>query len=424
MEGGVDLEAVEFATRQTMLRCGAIVLKHLLTEEDGSSIERGCECGGTYLDSKRVEKTLRTVVGDVRVERTYRRCNKCRNWRVPEDEVLDVINTGLSPGVRRMMAKSGALVCFDKARDMIKELAGLDVTDKEVERVSEAVGADIALREEKEMTAVMADESPIPEASPDTLYIAADGTGVPVLRRETAGRKGKSEDGIARTREAKLGAIFTQSSDKRDKEGKILRDENSTSYAGKIENCEEFGPRLYAEAFRRGWEKARRKVFIADGAPWLWNLADQYFPGATQIVDYYHAAGHLSDLAKLLYPSDEIGRKRWLKPLMDSLWKGNIDKLLNELRLLKLRGAKKEKVDNAVEYFEKNKTRMRYEEFRGEGYFIGSGVVEAGCKSVIGSRLKQSGMHWSVRGANSIIALRCCIESGRFEDYWAQRRRA
>ena len=408
------------AAKDVMLRCGAIMLEHLLDEEDGVSLDRSCPCGGKFTNKKRTGKNLQTVLGEVRVERTYQRCNKCGENRFAEDVVLDVENTKFSPGLRRMMAKTGAQVCFDKARDMIWYLAGLRVTDKEVERVAEAAGADIAGRVEEEMAAVMADEVPIPDGAPASLYIAADGTGVPVLRRETKGRKGKAADGIARTREVKLGAIFTQTTF--DDKGNPIREPHSTTYVGKIESADSFGPRLYAEAFQRGFEKAERVVFIADGAPWLWNIADEYFPGATQIVDYYHAAEHIGDLARMLHPDDEVGRLRWRKRLTKALLKGKVEKVLIELGALRVRGKKKEAVEKAIAYFEKNKERMRYGRFRQENLFIGSGVVEAGCKSLIGARLKQSGMHWTVRGANSIIALRCCVESGYFENYWESRR--
>ena len=420
--GTFDLEALETAVKDVALKCGTIIIGNLLKQGDVKALDRGCSCGGFFLDKKRVEKTMLTVMGDVRFMRTHQRCNRCGNWRIAEDILLDVEKTGFSPGVRRMMAKTGAELCFDKARDMIRELAGINVTDKDVERVAEAIGGEIAGREEEEMVLAMADALDASEETPSTLYIAADGTGVPVLKKETEGRKGKAADGIARTREAKLGAIFTQTG--KDEKGKPVRDPDSTTYVGKIESAENFGQRLYAEAEHRGLRAARTVVFIGDGAPWLWNLADLHFGKAIQVLDFYHASEHLVIIAKFLHPEDEIGRKRWLKQLCENLWNGKFDEVILSLRSLKMGGKKKDELDNTISYFEKNRHRMRYDEFRRLGLFVGSGVIEAGCKSLIGQRLKQSGMHWSVRGANSIIALRCCIESGRFEDYWESRRAA
>ena len=420
--GGFDLESLELFTRDVMHRLGAMILEKLLEHEDGDSNPEGCDCGGRFLDKKREGKTLRTLLGEIRVTRTIQRCNGCGAWRVPEDMVLDVVKTGFSPGLRRLMSKVGAEVCFDKGRDFLFDLAGVRVTDKDVERVSESLGADISIREDEKTELAMQGQGEDCAESVDKLYITADGTGVPVLRRETEGRRGKGEDGIARSREAKLGAVFTQSTV--DDKGNPVREADSTTYVGKIENVESFGERLYAEAVRRGLNKAKKVTVIGDGAPWVWNLADLHFPGAIQIVDFYHAAEHLGNLARLLYSDDDSRRKAWYKRMRRKLKKGKVSVIISELGCLKLRGKKKDEVAKAIGYFQKNRGRMRYGRFRGQGLFIGSGVVEAGCKSVIGKRLKQSGMHWSVRGANSIIALRCSLESGDFEDYWEKRRAA
>lgn len=405
-----------------MHRCGAIVIERLLEHEDGQSLGSACECGGTYRDKNRRGKKIRTVLGQGRLSRTIQQCDHCGKWRVPADIVLDVERTGFSPGIRRMMAKTGSMVSFDRARDLLLDLAGVRVTDKEVERVAEAVGADIQASHAAETDRTMQGRSPQTTESPKTLYLAADGTGVPVLRKETEGRKGKAADGIARTREVKLGAVFTQTGV--DEKGNPTRDENSTTYIGQIQNAEAFGESLFAEAKNRGSGNAETLVVLGDGAPWIWNLADSYYPRAVQIVDYYHAREHLCNLAKIVFPGDEEKRKSWIESLTERLKVGDIEAIIARLERMACAGKKGEAIRKEIGYFEKNKHRMRYHEFRQKGLFIGSGVIEAGCKSIIGQRLKQSGMHWSVRGANSIIALRCCIESGRFEEYWENRRAA
>ena len=165
---------------------------------------------------------------------------------------------------------------------------------------------------------------------------------------------------------------------------------------------------------------------MGDGAEWIWNLADQHFPGAVQIVDLYHARQHLWDLARKLYPNDTAGQKAWIKIHQKRLLdKGKIEKLVLSLRSIESTNADVlDKIRTEADYFERNAERMRYPKFRRQHLFVGSGVIEAGCKTVIGSRLKQSGMFWTVRGANSIIALRCCHLNGRFEDYWERRRAA
>jgi hypothetical protein len=227
----------------------------------------------------------------------------------------------------------------------------------------------------------------------------------------------------AHTREVKLGCVFTQTG--YDQEGFAIRDPDSTTYTGAIETAEEFGQRLYAEACRRGWSRARKKVVLGDGAEWIWNLADLHFPGAIHIVDLFHARQHLWDLARLLYPGEDAHQRQWILRHPPKLDDGKIEKLASYLGSLETSSSELgETIRKAAAYFQRNAQRMRYPEFRLQHLFVGSGVIEAGCKTVIGSRLKQSGMFWTVRGANAIIALRCCRLSNRFEDYWETRRAA
>ena len=236
------------------------------------------------------------------------------------------------------------------------------------------------------------------------LYVLMDGTGVPVVKKETAGRKGKNDGQPAHTREVKLGCVFTQAG--WDSEGYAIRDADSTTYTGAIETAAEFGPRLYREAWNRGWDHAEKKVVIGDGAEWIRNLAQEYFPSSVQIVDLYHAREHLSGLARKLHPNDPGIQKVWLEVHQDALLdEGKIEELVAALRLIDSTNPDLlEKVRIEADYFETNKERMRYPEFRAQHLFVGSGVIEAGCKTVIGSRLKRSGMFWTVRGANAIIA--------------------
>ena len=183
---------------------------------------------------------------------------------------------------------------------------------------------------------------------------------------------------------------------------------------------------VYVEAWNRGWSRAENRVVIGDGAEWIWNLAEQHFPRAVQIVDLYRARQHLWDLARRLYTNDAVSQKDWMKVhqkrLLDN---GKIEKLVAALHSLSSSNPEViERIRTEAGYFERNAERMRYPKFRRQHLFVGSGVMEAGCKTVIGSRHKQSGMFWTVRGANAILALRCCHLNGRFADYWEARRAA
>lgn len=321
-----------------------------------------------------------------------------------------------------MQAVVGQEAPFDQGRQQMELLAGLEVTTKAVERTAEAVGEDIATREQQEIQRALQLDLPMVVGEPvPFFYVQMDGTGVPVVQKETLGRPGKTDGQPAHTREVKLGCVFTQT--KWNEEGYPIRDPDATTYVGAIETAEEFGRRLYVEAWKRGWSRAEKKVVMGDGAEWIWNLAAQHFPGAEQIVDLYHARQHLWELARKLFPNDEVKQKRWILVQQNRLDKGKIEKLVDALRSSESANPEvADKLRTEADYFERNAERMRYPEFRRQHLFVGSGVIEAGCKTVIGSRCKQSGMFWTVRGANAIIALRCCQLNGRFEDYWEARR--
>ena len=203
-----------------------------------------------------------------------------------------------------MLALVGQEAPFDHGRQHMKLLAGLEVTTKAVERTAEAMGEDLATGEQQQIQRAVQLDLPLVAGKPiPILYVEMDGTGVPVVKKETVGRPGKTEGQPAHTREAKLGCVFTQT--KWDEEGYAIRDPDSTTYVGAIETAEEFGKRLYLETWNRGWSRAKQKVVLGDGAEWIWNLAEQHFPGAIQIVDLYHARQHLWELVRKLYPNDE-----------------------------------------------------------------------------------------------------------------------
>lgn len=412
------------ALRAAMLRAGSAALGQLLRIAEPEQDKRAvpCACGHQARYRERRAKILMSAVGKVELLRPYYLCPHCHQGQFPADAQLDVVDTGLSPGVRRMQAMVGQQAPFQEGRQLLQLLAGLELTAKSVERSAETIGEDIARRERDEIDRAMQLDLPIlfGEAVP-VLYVQMDGTGLPVVKRETSGRKGKDPSLPARTREAKLGCVFTQTG--WDKEGYAIRDPESTTYTGAIETAEDFGKRLYLEAWKRGWSRARKRVVIGDGAEWIWNLAHQHFPGAIEIVDLFHARQHLWDLARKLHPADEKQRHAWIgahqKRWLD---KGKIEKLVAALRAIQTADAElAEKLRTEAEYFERNAERMRYPAFRAQHLFVGSGVIEAGCKAVVGARLKRSGMFWTVRGANAILALRCCHLNRRFEDYWESR---
>lgn len=417
----MDLEAIETFVRESMHRAGAAALSHLLNVDSPEQRSIPCSCGQRAHYKEQRSKPMVTVVGRVEYERPYYVCAHCHRAPNPTDAALGVEREEFSPGVRRMMAVVGSEAAFDAGREQLELLAGLRVSTSSVKRQAEAIGAELVRLEQAEIQRSVQLQLPIPLGPPiPVLYVEIDGTGVPVVKKETAQRKGKQPGQPPHTREVKLGCVFTSAGV--DRENRPIRDAGSTTYTGAIENAEEFARRIYREAFQRGWARARIKVILGDGAIWIWNIAEDQFPGAILIVDFYHASEHLHTLSRWLFPADEKARRRWVSVAMYLLDSGEIESLVTMIRcLLAQHPELAEKLETEAQYFERNADKMRYPKFRAQGLFVGSGVIEAGCKTVIGSRLKQSGMFWTVEGANQIIALRCCRLSGKFEDFWEAR---
>ena len=376
-----------------------------------------CACGQMARYIERRVKTFQSVLGSVTLQRAYYHCDPCDSGFCPRDRALGLENSSLSPGVLRMVGQVGAVVSFQEGHELLHELAGVNVSAKQVERYAEGLGRGIADDERRVIEAE-------PPSAP-TMYLGVDGTGVPVRKQELVDRSGKQPDGSAKTREAKLVTVWT--AERRDDEGQPTRDPGSISYSAAIESAatrdtdmqpSEFVARVVREAERRGFDRAQRRVVLGDGALWIWNLADEHFPDATQIVDLFHAKGHLWDVAKAIYGAGTDLAEQWSKQRRDELDNGKIDDILAALAV---HANTNEEARKCFDYVTRNRYRMRYPEFRALGLCVGSGVVEAGCKTAIGVRCKRAGMHWTVAGADAIIALRCCKLSGRFEDFWDRR---
>ena len=385
-------------------------------DSDHSSSTTACVCGQTARYAGRRPKIFTTLLGPLTLERAYYHCDACRTGVCPRDRALGMHATSLSPGVLRMVGLAASDFSFAAASDLLWELAAVRVETKQVERCAEALGREVA-DEERDVAEPVCGSAP-------TMYLGLDGSGVPVRPTEVEGRRGKQPDGSAKTREVKLATVWT--AEGRDKAGRPVRDRGSVSYNAAVESAASrdtdpqpaaFAQRVYREAIRRGFDTAAQRVVIGDGAAWIWRLADEQFPGAIEIVDIYHAKQHLCDAAKAIYGPGTDLADRWARDRRAELDAGRLCAVVAALRI---HVATTPEARKCIHYVFGNRHRMRYPQFRARGLCVSSGVVEAGCKQ-IGARLKRAGMRWTVAGANAIIALRCCILSGRFEDFWERR---
>jgi len=408
--------------RGGLLRLGASVLEDLLAADPGYAGPRAdCGCGRRAEMVSRRGKVVDTVLGRVAICRAWYHCTACGHGFAPRDAQLGITGQSMSAGLRKLCARAAAAVPFAAAARLVSELAGLPLTGKRAGRHAEADGQAAAAVIEAHAAAVQARTLiPLPPVPPlpDILYVAIDGTGVPVTTAEAEGRPGKGEDGIARTREVKMAVAFTQAA--ADEDGRPVRDPASSSYVATFAPAGAFGTLMAAEARRRGADCIRQMVILGDGAVWIWNLATTHFPGATQIVDLYHAREHLHDLAKLLDFMLGNGKDDWLTARLADLDDGNIEAICAAARTFPLAGKKASDLATALGYFEHNACRMNYARYRDLGMFVGSGAVEAGCKAIVAQRCKLSGMRWTLPGAQGILTLRCLDASGRWEETWTQ----
>ena len=330
----------------------------------------------------------------------------------PADAALG-LEVAYTPALARLMCLEGAdETSYQKAEQHLEETGGIPVSGRQIQRVVQRVGGAAQAWQEREA-------QPGGNAVP-ILYVSADGTGVPMRKEELVGRAGQQEDGSAKTRLAYLGCVFTQH--KTDAEGHPVRDHESTSYVSSFGSIEEFGPALRQDAIRRGLAVALRVVLLIDGAEGLAKMGRLCFSRAIQIVDFYHALEHAGQvLAALLGSKEHPDYKRRLGRWARRLLNDKVEQLIAQARQECAGKAQAQAVEKALGYFVNNIERMQYGTFRRQGFFIGSGVIEAGCKTVIGARCKQSGMFWGEPGAENVLALRCIHSSRRLDEFWKER---
>lgn len=350
-------------------------------------------------------RVAHSLFGELSLVRNYYHRPADGRGRFPLDEALGLVD-GYTPGVAALIGRCAAEHPFRHAEESFRAYTGLEVDARQFPRLAGHIGplAEQFLREHR----------PSGEAKPPRVYVATDGTGAPLRHEELKGRKGRQPDGTAQTHEIKVGAIFTQHPVAGQKP---WRDLDSNSYVATAQRAEPFGRMMRDEFRRRFPDPPADVVFLGDGAAWNWELQRIFFPMALGIVDFYHAAEHVTAVVDLIEdhhtPSGRKRRRRWVKLLL----RGRLDAFLSEARQA-FPPSQTQTGAKALAYFEKNRERMRYRYFRDHGYFIGSGVVEAACKTVVAQRLKGSGMHWSETGLGHILSIRTALLSQRYDEFW------
>jgi len=357
---------------------------------------------------------MQGIFGSFELSRAYYYHAGKAQGHYPVDAALGV-EVGYTPALAKLLCLEGAdEPTYLKAQRHLEQTGGITVLARQIQRVIQRVGS--AAQQWQERSAepghCQRDEVPL-------MYVSADGTGIPMVPEELVGRKGKQPDGKAKTRQVYLGCVFTQH--RVDEKGRPVRDWDSTTYVSSFDSIDQFGPVLRQETLRRGMGSALKVVLLLDGAHGLENMGKLNFKDCLQIVDFYHALEHAGLVLAALIGKDHADYKKRLGRWAKRLLKDKVQALIDQTRQECAGKPQAPAVEEALHYFVHNVDRMQYGTFRAAGYFIGSGVIEAGCKTVIGGRCKQSGMFWSESGAENILAFRCIHSSRRLEEFWKYR---
>ena len=406
----VDVQQLEILLRVAIFKPANQLVQHLLQgRADQIDAQYQPRRGMHYKGREKLQ--VQGIFGGWALERDYYYAPEDKRGHYPADAALG-LEAGNTPALARLMClESIDEQSFEKAEKHLKETGGIDVPARQLQRLAQQIGPGAQQWQER--------QSPPEPCDAPIMYVSGDGTGVRMRKEELVGRKGKQEDGSAQTRQAYLGCVFTQH--KRDEKGRPMRDHESTSYLSTFGPIQELGLLLRWEARRRGSATAGKIILLIDGALGLEHHGLINFPGCLQIVDFYHALEHLKELAEALlgpgHPEFKKLQSQWTKLLL----KDGVGKIIQQARAQSRGQSTEAAVTQALNYFEHNVPRMQYGTFRKQGYFIGSGVGEAGCKAVIGARCKQSGMFWSEAGAENILALRCIERSRQWDNFWKSR---
>jgi len=400
----LDLE-VQF--RKTLLAAGSLVFEQLL-QQRVDQIDAAYQPRAEQVRMGRRALRTSTLFGQVQIQRDY--YYDGQKGHCPADAALGLEGC-CTPALARLICRSAAEQSYGAASRDLQEYGGIEVQERQIQRTVLRIGPD---------TQTWLQKQPCGTRAVPVMYLGCDRTGAPMRPEELVGRKGKGPEGQAKTREVKLGAVFTQHV--RDEKGRPIRDHSSTTYLASFDTVEDFAPQLRQEAIRRGVGQAQQVVFLSDGAAWTEELQRQNFPNAVSILDFYHAAERVHALARATVGAQDGAAKkqasRWIKHLL----RDRVDRLIGEARTaLPKSGQNRKLAQEQIDFFNGHKNRMQYGMYRRKGWFIGSGVVEAGCKTVIGKRLKQSGMFWSENGASCVLNFRTLLLSSRFDGFWRDR---
>lgn len=396
--GAGSLAEAEVAAEAVRRACGEAVLTTAMRQQSGRATYRGtrltCECGGEARFVGYRERWVKAVAGEVQVSRAYYHCRGCGRGLLPWDKEQGLDEQMCSPALKALVSELSGRMPYGEAMGLLERVGGVGVEESVAEAVVASVGQRLRAQEEQQVAQCRQEpEAAVPaEERTGRLYIGVDAAKAHI-------------DGD--WRDAKVATLYAGVPDGegRDHPGRV-------EYRAAREESEAFGWRVYAAARALGLERYAEQVAIGDGAEFIWNQAALHFPQATQVLDFWHASQHVWELSRALYGAESAQGKRWAQERVRSLREEGPAPLLRALRRRKPRTlAGQEALRIERNYFTKNRRRMHYPAYRARGMMIGSGPVEAGCKTVVCQRMKQAGMRWSNDGADAMLAVRSALLS-------------
>ena len=405
--------ALEGAVRQAGAASFTVIVAALGTGWAGA--QRPCPCGGTQETKQYATRQIQTVLGEVRVRRAAYRCPACGRHACPLDAALGLPAAGTSPRLEARLSLLDTQASFAEACAVLAELTGIEVSAKQSQLGSFAVGAAV-----EQATAEAPPALPSPRM-PARLYLGLDGVMYCTNERDAAKRLLWREAKTAVFYEAKpAGAPGTGRHSRLAPEGAPVdgAEPGSQSYVAHLGEWRAFAQKVWQEGLRRGLEQVRELIVLSDGAAWINALVAEVLAGVparvVHILDLRHAEEHLWAVARACLGD---GALAWVQDPLAALREGRVDDLVAAMRTLPTPNQEAaDLVATTAQYYLARRDQMAYPAFRARGYQIGSGLAESACKRVIGQRLKGSGMHWTVAGAQAIATLRAAWLSGR----WAE----
>lgn len=381
------------------------------SSKQNKTSKAACACGRLARHKGQQPRSVVTAHGVLSVERAIYHCPVCQQSFAPLDQQLGLDSGTTTTQVRLWVALLAGQMPFAQAATTLQMLTGVALSASSIERQSVIIGTSLRQHQQEQAQKHQAGRLPEPSCKPRRLYIGLDGVFVPL---RDAWKKDKSAgELLCRYGECKTGVVYEARGDNEGKDSQV----RTHAYLATLDKVERFGPLLGTLAHQNGHHRAKEVIVIGDGAAWIWQLAAKQFAGAVQIVDFFHAAEHLGEVAEARFGEGSLEGKAWLSSRLEELKTNRLDQVLLSLRSWRPSSAVKQALRTSTyAYFASNADRMRYGTFLEQGYHIGSGVVEATCKQVVAQRLDQAGMHWRQESAEAIVALRAAQLSSRPPD--------